>query len=241
MPTQRTQKKNSTKTPSVEPSTVSTPRVLLGCGLIGPVWFVVVFLIEGAIRSDYSPLRHPVSSLAIGDWGWTQRVNFVITGTLLLAFAIGLRPALKRYGAGFWAPLLIGLVSVGLIGAGVFVADPISGYPPGTPMTPQGTTHGALHYLFSAPVFLALPAACCVLAYRFAASGRAGWAGYSIATALAAMIGFVLTGIGFAQSAALMPVGGLLQRVTLIIELTWIAALALHLLRQSRDKAQATD
>jgi len=70
---------------------VSSPsrlaRVLLACGAIGPPLFVVVFLIEGATRPGYSPLRHPVSSLEIGASGWTQRTNFVITGLLILAFA----------------------------------------------------------------------------------------------------------------------------------------------------------
>ena len=107
-------------------------RLLLACGAVGPPLFIVAFLVEGATRAGYSPLRHPVSSLSIGDYGWTQRLNFVVTGLLIIAFALGLRPALRRYGAGIWAPLLVGLVGLGLIGAGVFVADPLSGYPPGT-------------------------------------------------------------------------------------------------------------
>jgi hypothetical protein len=45
-----------------------------------------------------------------------QGANFVVTGLLVLAFAVGLRPALRRLGAGLWAPVLIGLVGVGLVG-----------------------------------------------------------------------------------------------------------------------------
>jgi hypothetical protein len=41
----------------------------LACGVVaGPV-FVTVFLFEGAVREGYRPLRHPVSSLAIGSRG----------------------------------------------------------------------------------------------------------------------------------------------------------------------------
>jgi len=36
-------------------------RRLLACGIIVPLFFSSVFLIEGAIRPDYSPLRHPIS------------------------------------------------------------------------------------------------------------------------------------------------------------------------------------
>ena len=67
----------------------------LACGVIGGPLFVAPFLVEGVTRADYDPLRHPVSSLAIGDSGWPQTANFVITGLLVLAFAVGLRRAFR--------------------------------------------------------------------------------------------------------------------------------------------------
>lgn len=214
-------------------------RVLLTCGVIGPPLFVAVFLIEGATRPGYRPLRHPISSLALGASGWVQSVNFLILGGSILALALGLRPALRRYGAGLWAPLLIGLVGVGLVGAGVFPTDPISGYPMGTPMVPVGTARGVLHAAFSTPVFTALPAACFVVAYRFAKVGRRKWAYYSVATAVVFLICIVLASIGFSQHPTFMPIGGLLQRVTVIVGLAWLTALAWHLLRQSGRRAEA--
>jgi len=79
-------------------------RALLACGAIGAPLFVVVFLIEGAVpairSAGYSPLRHPVSGFAIGEFGWIQTVNFLVIGVLLLAFAVGLRAALRSYGDG---------------------------------------------------------------------------------------------------------------------------------------------
>ena len=53
--------------------TAGTPdrwtRRLLRCGLAaGPV-FTATFLLEGATRDGYRPLRHPVSSLALGPRG----------------------------------------------------------------------------------------------------------------------------------------------------------------------------
>ncbi|MCI2420795.1 DUF998 domain-containing protein [Saccharopolyspora sp. K220] len=205
-------------------------RALLACGAVGPVLFVVAFLVEGAFRADYDPLRHPVSSLSLGQLGWMQAANFVVSGLLILASAFGLRPALRRLGGGRWAPVLIGLVGVGLIGAGFFATDPISGYPPGTPPTaPVQTVHGELHDVFSTPVFTALPAACCVVGYRLARNGHRGWAVYSIGTAVAFLIFFVLAGAGFAQNAALMPIGGLLQRLTLIVGFAWLTALSISL------------
>jgi hypothetical protein len=126
-------------------------KTLLACGVIAGPLFVVVFLVEGATRAHYDPLRHPVSSLAFSDAGWTQRTNFLVTGLLMLAFAIGLRRALRPLGGSTWGPLLVGTCAVGLLGAGIFVADPMNGYPPGTPdKRLDYSTHGVLHDLFSA-------------------------------------------------------------------------------------------
>jgi Protein of unknown function (DUF998) len=41
-------------------------RALFVCGVVAGPLFVLVFLIEGAMTPDYDPLRHPVSSLALG-------------------------------------------------------------------------------------------------------------------------------------------------------------------------------
>jgi len=155
-------------------------RLLLGCGAVGPPLFVIAFLIEGATRSHYSPLRHPVSSLSIGEFGWVQQANFMVTGALMIGFAIGLRLTARRTGGGRSTPVLIGLFGLGLIGAGVFTADPISGFPPGTPMTAViRSVQGRLHDLAGTPVFFGLPAACIVMARQFARTGRRGWALYS--------------------------------------------------------------
>lgn len=134
-------------------------RRLLACGVIGPLFFITVFLVEGATRPDYSPLRHLVSSLAYGDWGWTQRANFVISGLLLLTFAMGLQRMLRPLRDSVWGPLLIGLAGIGLIGAGFFVADPLNGYPLARPSYPQSvpftecfTTSLGFQYFWACPL-----------------------------------------------------------------------------------------
>ena len=45
-------------------------RWLLGCGVAAGPLFTVVYLVEGALRADYRPRRHPVSALAIGERGY---------------------------------------------------------------------------------------------------------------------------------------------------------------------------
>jgi hypothetical protein len=210
--------------------------VLLVCGAIAGPLFIVAFMIEGATRADYNPLRHPVSSLAIGEDGWTQTANFIVTGLLMLAFAIGLRCALRPRGGSWWGPLLVGIFAIGLIGAGIFITDPVSGYPPGTPnQHVTYSTPGALHDLFSSLVFLGLPAACFVFARRFAKWGERGWAITSVLTGIAFIVGFVFSSVGFSQTEGFVDFGGLFQRITIIIGWGWLSLLAVHLLRASSE------
>ncbi|MGN9843934.1 DUF998 domain-containing protein [Nonomuraea sp. H19] len=209
----------------------SATSAYLLCGAIGGPLFVIAFLLEGATRADYDPLRHPVSSLALGPYGWTQVANFVITGLLMFLFAIGLRRGLHAVGRrSTWGPLLVGAYAMGLVGAGVFVTDPVSGYPRGTPAQGVHTWHGILHdFPFSLLVFAALTGACFVFARRFAGWGERGWALYSAATGALVAIGFFLSGQAFAQVAGLAEIGGLLQRLTIAVGWAWLALLAVHL------------
>jgi hypothetical membrane protein len=206
-------------------------RILLFCGVIGPLLFIVVFLIEGATRTNYDPLRQPVSSLSIGNYGWIQAANFIITGLLVIPFAIGLRFVLHPGRGSLWGCLLIGLVGIGLTGAGFFTTDPMNGYPPGTPLVPAvSTLHGTLHNLFSLPVFVCLPIACFLFGSRFARLGERRWVIYSVLAGLAMLVTFVLAGMGFQQSPGFTEFAGVFQRLSIIIGFTWITLLAVHYL-----------
>jgi hypothetical protein len=210
---------------------------LLACGVISGPLFVVAFLVEGATRADYDPLRHPVSSLALGGWGWTQTANFIAAGLLTLAFAAGLRRALRPSGGSTWGPLLVGTWAVGLLGAGVFVTDPVSGYPPGSPDRALGYSwHGAVHDLFSLTAFVALAAACFVFGRRFAMRDERGWAIYSVVSGFVFALAFVLASAGFGQAGGLVDLAGLLQRVSVAVGFGWLPLLAVHLLRDKHAR-----
>jgi uncharacterized protein DUF998 len=219
------------------PATRSQQRttMLLRCGVLAGPLFVTAFLLEGATRADYHPLRHPVSTLQLGETiGWTQTANFIIAGLLTLGFALGIRPALRASERdSTWGPLLIGAVGIGLIGSGLFLTDPVSGYPPGTPAISDYTWHGALHDLFSAPTFLGWPVACLVFARRFVGWGQRGWAIYSAASGVLFTAMFILTSQAFSQTPDLVDIGGLLQRSTITIGWIWLTLFAIHLLKTS--------
>jgi hypothetical protein len=219
--------------PASQPEPVAPKsRFLLACGAIAGPLFVAATLLEGATRAGYSQLRHPVSSLALGPLGWTQVANFIVTGLLTTAFAVGMRRALRPGKGSVRGPLLVGIWGVQLVLAGIFVTDPVSGYPPGTPaqvVTP--TLHGAVHDLVAVPGFAALAAAFFVLTRRFAALGRRGWVVYSVLSGLVFLAAFFLAGAGFGQAQTLVEFGGLFQRVAVFTGWTWLTLLAVHLLR----------
>lgn len=197
-----------------------------GGAVAGPL-FVSVFLIEGACRPGYRPLRHPVSSLALGPRGWVQAANFAATGMLYLAGAIGLTRSPNLTGRSRIAAAALGATGIGLLGSAVFRTDPVSGYPPGTPPVPAtATTTGNIHVVAALPIFLGIPAAAVASAWQAVRVGRPGWAVYSAATAAAMVTGMGLAGQGFAQAPRFVDHAGLLQRAAIVAGFSWLTAVS---------------
>jgi len=208
-------------------------KLFLFCGVIAGPLFSIFWFILGATRANYNPIKHPISSLAIGNFGWTQQINFIILGLLLLTFAIGLIRLLRANNTSIWGPLFIVVIAIGFLGAGVFVADPLNGYPPGTPVkgpVPR-SIHGVLHDLFSAFFFFGLPTACFIFARYFRKWQQLKWRIYSVVTGISFLVMFVFTSIGFAQETNLATIAGLLQRITVTNGLTWLTLLGIYLLK----------
>ena len=203
-------------------------RVLLICGLIAGPFYLVVGLIQALTRPGFDLLRHDLSLLANGNLGWIQITNLVLTGLLVGAFALGLRRALPAGPGRTWGPLLLGVYGLGLIGAGFFTADPAFGFPPGTPANAHAISwHGLLHIITAGIGFLALIAACFVLARRFASRRERGWAASSLATGVVFFAAFagVATGSGLSWSVIGFWIG-------IVCAWAWVWALALKLLKE---------
>jgi hypothetical protein len=198
----------------------------LACGVIGPLLFIGATLVEGATRPGYDAWRHLVSSLALGPQGWEQTANMLLFGTLVLAFAVGLRRVLLPGVGSTWAPILVGIVGLSIIGIALFPIDPAFGYPPGAPSV--STLHGTLHEVFDTLSVVALLAACIILARRFWRDPVwRGWAVYSLATVLLLVAFVVVRNVADSSAAT-----GLFQRVSVIVAWGWIALLAGGLLRK---------
>src|SRR5919199_6379070 len=75
--------------------------VLVTAGLVGPIVFTVLVIVQGVIQPDYSHIALPISALAAWPSGWLQNVNFLLLAGLMSMFAIGmhLKLPLERGGA----------------------------------------------------------------------------------------------------------------------------------------------
>lgn len=204
-------------TRSCDPATAVT-RSLLGWGAVAGPFYLAVSLAQALSRDGFDLSRHPWSLLENGSLGWIQSANFVLTGAMVAAFAVGL----ARAGAGRWAPRLLALYGAGLAAAGVFTADPMAGFPVGADETPSW--HGMLHLAAGGIGFLGMVAACLVLGRRFAATGRPGWALASRVTGVAFLAAFA--GITTGSTAATLPfVAGV------VLSFGWLTALAVDTYR----------
>ena len=179
-----------TRPVAAEPAPASQrSRALLTCGAIAGPLFVGVAALQVAFRDGFDLTRHPLSLLSLGGYGWIQVANFIVAGVLCLPFAVGVRRVLHPGRAGTWGPRLLGAYGAGQVVAGLFSADPSVGFPAGAPEgnPAQVSWHAILHGVGAMVAFPALIVACFVLARRFAALRRAGWATYSVATGVAAL------------------------------------------------------
>ncbi len=212
-----------------------TTKWLLICGQLGCILFIVLFLIQGQLRAAYSPLKFPISSLSIGEFGWIQRINFLISGSLIFLFAIGFRRATPLLKNSLWTSRLFGAVALGLIGAGFCSSDPIYGYPMNAPLKiAQFTITGHLHDFFSIFVFVCLPIACFKMRNRFSEFNNQKWASFTLVSVIGMLSAFFLAAVGFKQTLLFVDFAGVFQRLSIIFGFTWLIALSRLIIKVSK-------
>ncbi|MFI1939665.1 DUF998 domain-containing protein [Streptomyces purpureus] len=175
----------------------TTTRSLLTCAVVASPLWAAVSLIQAAGRDGFDITRHPLSALSNGSLGWLQIANFVVAGLLLAIGATGLRRTLHGTPGSTWAPRLVRISGIGMIAAGLFVMDPVDGFPAGAPDNQAATLtwHSYAHFAAGSVTFTSLIAACYVLGRHF---GNLGHRGYAIASRVAGTT--LLLGNGWAMS-----------------------------------------
>jgi len=199
-------------------------KSLLGYGVLAGVVFETSVLIQGLTRHGFRIAHDDASLLSNGPLGWIQVTTFLVAGAMTIAAAAGMRRAM----ASRWAPRLIAIYGAGLIGAGIFSADPANGFGPGAPLgrAAHVSWHAAGHLIAASIGFAALIAACLVFARYFSHHGRRGLAWYSLLTGIVFGAAFAGVATGSASSAIVLPF-----YAAVLAAFTWLAVVSVHLYR----------
>jgi hypothetical protein len=186
-------------------------RSLLGYGVIAGPIYVLVGLVQALVRDGFDLSKHSLSLLANGSGGWVHILNLILAGLFVLAAAVGFVRAMRpARGPG----IALGIYGACLILSGVFVADRMDGFPPGTPagVPDEASVSGVLHLALGGIGFIALAVFFVLVASWFAGRGDSSMATRSRIAATVIAIAFL------AGAATAMSVVG--------VALIWVAVLA---------------
>jgi hypothetical protein len=202
-------------------SNAAVTRSLLGYGVVAGPLYLVVGVAQGWLRPGFSFARHPLSVLANGDYGWVQTANFALSGLMVTAAAIGVARAAGRGArATAWTLAAFG---AGVALAAIVRADPMDGFPIGTPLGPPATvsTMGLLHFVVGAVSFTCFGVSALLAARMLARRGELAMSRCSLACGLVMLLAFFG---GFAMPS---PVLGIW--ISVVTGWVWLSVLSWHL------------
>ncbi|SMH38204.1 Protein of unknown function [Rathayibacter oskolensis] len=182
-------------------------RSLLGWGVVAGVFYLVFGLILAVTRPGFDITRDALSILLLGDLGWLQALNLILSGVMTITAAVGLArtPDMSRA-----TPALVGIYGLGLV-LSAFAA-------PDRPGSGTGTVGGILHLAFGGLGFLALAVAALSAAGWFRRRGSGRGRALSILAGSVVLLAFLAGG---ALSAG--PAGVALLWLAVVVGWAWLA------------------
>lgn len=202
-------------------------RWLALAGVVGPIWFTLVVIVQGLLQPDYSHVAMPISALAAWPYGWMQRLNFYVFGALLTAVAVGLHLGMRSGRRGALAFPLLLTSGGGVILAGVFSWA-------GDPKTQL--VEPVAHVVAALMTFLGAGSGLVALSRRMA--DDPAWrslSAYTRACGVAMLVLFPVMGfLAMPPGAPLHGVAGLLQRLVLLAWFPCVVVLSMRLLSATR-------
>lgn len=208
----------------------ATTKSLLGYGVIAGPIYLTVGLAQALTREGFALSRHPLSVLSNGPGGWIQTTNFVLTGLMVIAAAIGIKRALGSSSRG--VPWFLGAFGLSMLLAAVFKADPVDGFPVGTPLGPPttSTTAGMLHFLAGTIGFVCLAIACLRMARAMKNRGEAGLGTFSTVAGITVLVGFFGGAALATTSAGVMGIW-----LSVVTGWIWLALVSINLYRATEN------
>jgi hypothetical protein len=207
-------------------------RTLLRAGVVAGVLYLAAGLAQAFLREGFDFARHPLSVLANGPGGWVQTANFLVSGLLVIGAAMGIRRVLG--GNTRALPWFLAAFGASMIVAAFFPADPVDGFPPGTPEGFPTTisSTGMAHFAAGMLGFTALAVSCFLAARAMRRHGAPSLALFSLLAGLAVLLGFFggpMLGGGTAMVAGIW--------FAVVVGWVWLAALSVRLQREVADGA----
>lgn len=181
-------------------SAAAVTRSMLGWGVVAGPFYLVFGLLLALTREGFDLSRDALSILLLGDAGWLQGLNLVLSGLMTLVATAGLwrTPEWQKPAA-----VLVGIYGAALL-ASAFAA-------PDRPGSGTASVPGILHLAFGAIGFLCLAAAAIIAARWFRRRGSRG-AIWSPAAGTLIVVAFIA--------------GGALSQMAWGVALLWIAVVA---------------
>lgn len=212
------------------PPELRMTRSLLGYGMLAGPFYLVASVCEGIVRPGFDFTRHDWSLLANGDGGWVHRLVLGLTGLMVIAAGVGFVRYLRGRRAPVAAGWFLAVYGAGLVGAGVFSADPANGFPVGTPEGPNPTpsASGLLHLAFAGVGFLGLVICCLLCARRFRREGAGGWAAFSVTTGVLFLAAFAGIAAGGGSSVVVLAF-----TAAIVLAWAWLLLVSLQMYRQA--------
>jgi hypothetical membrane protein len=211
------------------PQNDSTAARLTIAGLIAPVPFIALVILQGILQPSYSHVAHPISALAAFPLGWLQNINFYIAGTLMIAYAIGLHSNVRPARRGAIGPALIALSGLGLILCGVFPWRQENG----------AFIEPASHVVGAVMTFLGTSLGHIVISRRMRRDAEwNGIAVYVLASGTMMLLLFFAVVYALEPGSPLEPWAGAVQRVLVAV---WFACMIVIALTSSRKRVNTMD
>ena len=200
--------------------------VLIG-GVVNPVAFVLAFTVAGILRPGYSPIHQAISDLGVGPNGSVMDAIAVISGLLLIGFAMGFAISMHQVLNSGWrwsGTTFLVLRGIVLVTVAIFTEDPST-----VRIHSLAATIGVISML-SALTSIGL-------GLRRNRKWRR-WGNYSLVAALMTLVLVAVEFWVFTPGTLLAPLhlGGLIERVVYVETLAWYVAIGWQLFRTQSEK-----
>ena len=197
---------------------IQKQRFFALCGIVAPILFTILVIVESLLRPGYSQIFNDVSDLGIGPYSIIQNINFIIFGLLSIGFAMGLGANLSHR-AGKATKWLVAVFGVCIILAGVTL------FSVGADVTYAKDV--VAHGLVSAIAFLVIIVAQFTAWHALRNSENSIWGSYRIFSLIMGLMSiFTLLLLSYTQFS---PYHGATERLFIAMWMIWIEVTGIKL------------